>query len=73
MAILSEPLTDAALIALASALVHFHEGTDPGGHQFDITTARHDLEKPEVADVLAQLDALALLPRRRDGKRYLPK
>ena len=55
----------ALLCKLGSVLVHANELISSNGHAFD----RHALEQltldPDVKEWLAQMDALAMIPRRR--------
>lgn len=54
-------------VALASVAVHAREACGPSGHEFDVVAINGALTAPGVADYLAELDALALLPVVRDG------
>lgn len=57
--------TPALLCKLGSVLVHADELISSKGHDFD----RHALEQlvadPEVKEWLAQMDAMAMIPRKR--------
>jgi hypothetical protein len=53
------------LCKLGSIAVHVQEATGPGGHPFDSTAASVLLDDPEVVAWLAEMDRLALIPRRR--------
>lgn len=53
------------LIKIGSALVHFDEATGPGGHEFDLHTARQLLADPDVKQWLEQMTNAAMLPVKR--------
>lgn len=53
-------------VALASAVVHLQEFASTGGHDADRLAASSVLGHREVIEYLHELDALALLPKRRD-------
>lgn len=55
----------ALLVKLGSALVHFDEYTSPGGHEYDLATARQLLAEPDVKAWIAELTAAAMLPVKR--------
>lgn len=61
---LPEPSVNVA-IKLASIAVHAEEMIGPGGHHFDLSTIQALLQDAEVVAYLAELDALALLPKKR--------
>jgi hypothetical protein len=53
------------LIKLGSIAVHMDEMLSEKGHAFDVETIRALLNDEEVKDWLAEMDKLALLPRKR--------
>ena len=53
------------LVKLGSIVVHFDEATMPGGHQFDMHTARTLLEDHEVKAWLEAMNKMAMLPVKR--------
>lgn len=53
------------LVKLGSIIVHADEALGPGGHHFDVQTMQTLLEDPEVERWLAEMDVLALLPKKR--------
>lgn len=53
------------LVKIGSALVHFDEFNSPGGHDFDLHTAKKLLADPDVAAWLAAGTKAAMLPHRR--------
>ena len=55
----------ALLIKLGSIIVHFDEATEPGGHEFDMNTARQLLADPEVAEWMKEMTGMAFLPLKR--------
>lgn len=55
-------------IALASVAVHAQEAMGPGGHDFDRLAIEAALQTPGVSAYLAELEALALLPRVRSAR-----
>lgn len=57
--------TPALLAKLGSIMQHFNEGTSETGHAFDIETIKALIADPEVVEWLAEMDGLALLPKRR--------
>lgn len=59
--------TEAVAIRMASALIHADEFMSPHGHEFDLEAFRRVFDDPDVSAYLQELDALALLPLRRDG------
>lgn len=60
-----------AAIKLASIVVHADELIDENcRNDFDINAIRGLLADPDVRQILSEMDACALLPLRRDGKKY---
>ena len=55
------------LVKLGSIIVHFDEANEPGGHEYDLHTARQLLADPEVAQWIAQMNAAAMLPLKRSA------
>ena len=55
----------ALLVKLGSIIVHFDEGTSPGGHEYDLHTARQLLADPDVKDWIEKMTAAAMLPLKR--------
>lgn len=55
------------LVKLGSIAVHADEMLSPQGHQFDKIAIRSLLEDSEVKEWIKQMDASALLPRKRNG------
>lgn len=53
------------LVKLGSIAVHAEEFLEPGGHEFDRTAMEQLLKDPEVLAWRKQMDALALLPKKR--------
>jgi hypothetical protein len=53
------------LVKLGSIIVHFDEATMPGGHEFDMHTARTLLEDYEVKAWISAMNKLAMLPVKR--------
>lgn len=53
------------LLKLGSIVVHADELMSPTGHQFDKVALDSLLKDPEVIDWLAQMDSMALIPRKR--------
>lgn len=53
------------LVKLGSIIVHFDEATAPGGHEFDINTARQLLADPEVKEWIDTMNKAAMLPLKR--------
>lgn len=60
----------AALVKIASALVHAHEGRAAGQHYFDWHTFDTLMSDPEVIEGLAEMERLSLLPCRRDNSSF---
>ena len=56
------------LAKLGSIAVHYDELLGPGGHYVDRTELKILLDDPELKDWLKQMDAMALIPKRRDGQ-----
>ncbi len=56
------------LVKLGSIAVHAEELTEPGGHDFDVGAIRALLADPEVRAWRAEMDAAALLPRKRTAE-----
>lgn len=52
----------AVSVALASVAAHMKEALGPDGHPADLYAVQGALETPGVADYLAELDELGLLP-----------
>lgn len=65
---MGDPLNPSAslLVKLGSLSVHVEEMTEAGAHQFDLETVRSLLADPEVVAWRAEMDALALLPVKRN-------
>lgn len=55
------------LIKLGSAIVHFEEASEDGSTLIDLQTARALANDPEVAEWREQMNAMALLPVKRNG------
>lgn len=53
------------LSKLASIAVHADELLSPDGHDFDRHALKSALGDPEVSEWLGQMDALAMIPRKR--------
>lgn len=53
------------LVKIGSALVHFDEFNSPGGHEYDLHTAKQLLADPEVAAWIAAGTKAAMLPHKR--------
>ena len=53
------------LCKLGSILIHVEEGMADAGHPFDVIALRTLLADHEVKAFLAELDRLALLPKKR--------
>lgn len=53
------------LCKLGSMAMHFEEGLSKKGHEFDLRAIDELLNDSEVKEWLAQMDKLALLPRKR--------
>lgn len=64
----TDPLkpTPSLLVALGSIAVHADEYLSPKGHPFDADAIRSALSLPEVKAWIAEMDAIGLLPRKRD-------
>lgn len=64
---MKDPLKpDAGVIIRAASIIqHFDEYTRPGGHAFDLTSARSLLEMPDMQQWMSELDAMTLLPKKR--------
>lgn len=59
----------ALLVKLGSIIVHFDEATSPGGHDFDLNTARQLLQDPDVKAWIAAMSKAAMLPVKRNEKK----
>jgi hypothetical protein len=57
----------ALLAKLGSIIVHAEEMASPDGHPFDRAALLSLLADPEVRTWLKDMDAIALLPKRRAG------
>ena len=57
--------TPALLCKLGSVLVHAQELISTSGHAFDRHALEQLTEDPEVKEWLAQMDAMAMIPRKR--------
>lgn len=66
---MSDPLKpDAAtLVKLGSIAVHAEELLEPGAHPFDVEALKGLLSDPAVTAWREQMDAMALLPVKRNG------
>lgn len=53
------------LVKIGSALVHFDEFTAPGGHEYDLHTARQLLADPDVKAWIEKMTGAAMLPCKR--------
>lgn len=53
------------LVKIGSALVHFDEFNSPGGHEYDLHTAKQLLADPDVAAWIKAGTASAMLPAKR--------
>lgn len=53
------------LCKLASIAVHADEIMSPDGHAFDRHALQSSLEDPEVKEWLAEMDKMALAPKKR--------
>lgn len=53
------------LVKLGSIVVHTDEFLSPKGHNFDVHALTSLLNDKEVMDWLAQMDKMALLPKKR--------
>ncbi len=64
---MSDPLkpSPALLSKLGSIVVHADEGLSSDGHAFDIEAIRSLLADPEVTTWLAEMDAMAFIPKKR--------
>jgi hypothetical protein len=58
-------LSMSLLMKLGSIAVHAAEATSPGAHPADVAAIHGLISDPEVAEWLAAMDALSLLPVRR--------
>ena len=56
----------ALLCKLGSIVVHADEGLGPHGHEFDITALKQLLADQEVNEWLAAMNAMAMLPVKRN-------
>lgn len=64
MAPLPQPSPEVGM-ALASAVVHAQELTEPGGHDFDAAAFEGALAVPGVREYMDELRSMALLPVKR--------
>lgn len=64
---MSDPLKPAltVLVKLGSIAVHVEEFLSPHGHHFDKAALGSLLDDAEVKTWLAQMDALAMIPKKR--------
>lgn len=53
------------LVKLGSIAVHIEELASPSGHHFDKIAVASLLNDPEVKEWLAQMNAMAMIPRKR--------
>jgi hypothetical protein len=53
------------LIKLGSIYVHIDEAMSKKGHNFDVLALKQLLEDPELKEWIKQMDALALIPKKR--------
>jgi|SRR5882672_3466278 len=53
------------LIKLGSAIIHTEEMISPAGHVYDLATLKALLTDPDIVGWLKQMDAMALLPKKR--------
>ena len=60
---LKPPIT--LLVKLGSIAIHIEELASPSGHHFDKIAVASLLNDPEVKDWLAQMNAMAMIPRKR--------
>lgn len=60
---LKPPVT--VLVKLGSIAVHAEELLSPTGHHFDRTALQTLFDDPEVKGWLAQMDAMAMIPKKR--------
>lgn len=60
---LHPPIT--VLVKLGSIAVHVEELASPTGHHFDKIAVASLLNDPEVKDWIAQMNAMAMIPRKR--------
>lgn len=63
----SDPLKpNAALLCkLGSLIVHADEALSPNGHHYDQTVFLDGLHDPQVLEWISQMDAMAMLPKKR--------
>lgn len=59
--------TPSLLSKLGSVIVHVEEMLEPGGHRFDKMALDTALNDPEVREWREQMDALAMIPRKRSA------
>lgn len=66
---MADPFTPSAtlLIKLGSIIVHFEELITPTGHGYDKVALDSLLSDPEVVEWMEQMNAMAMLPVKRDG------
>lgn len=53
------------LVKLGSIAVHADEFLSPGGHEFDHVALHLLLRDPEVVEWLAEMDRMAMVPKKR--------
>lgn len=53
------------LTKLGSIVVHADEMLSTKGHHFDLATLKSLLQDPQVKEWIGQMDALALVPKKR--------
>lgn len=63
----ADPLKPSAalLMKLGSIIVHADEFLSPDGHDFDKTAVEQLMKDPDVLYWLAQMDGMALIPKKR--------
>lgn len=57
--------TATLMVKLGSIVVHVEEMLSPQGHAFDKIAIQQLLKDPEVKEWLAEMDAMALIPKKR--------